>query len=221
MFGDSIESSLFHVAGSLSTDLSVGGFDTRLDTVLSFAGGTTEMTMILADPVGGAVLTQQGEADVSSLDWRARVAVDGRRGAAWPVSPFVEVGLSAYDQDEAVFGGGNATGLAVDELNNNRSQISLGVAYEHAWNDAFSLHASAAGVQYFGDTQNVFVSRFANGPEAGPAFETEGRDVANQFTVDASAAYRFKNGFRLDAGLFGGVGPVSQIGLNIALSKRF
>ena len=221
--GDSVEAKIYHLAASARADvtgLSGVGLDAHLDTVLSLAAGDQDVAMRLVDPVSAQRVSQAGEVDFSSVDWTMRFTVDGAHGSSWPVRPFLQAGVNNYRQDAMTLRSPGSTGLEVDELNNTRGVIGVGAAFEHRWSDQFSVRGQAAGFQYFGDTENAFVSRFANA-DGGPAFITAGKEVDRQVRLDAAAFYQHKSGVLFEAGLFGEVGNLSIYGARAGASIRF
>ena len=222
-FGDNVDTQSFHAGASAGVDLDnlfADGWLMRADAVFAYAGGETEIGMGLRDPQNGSRINQRGEADTRSFDVLARLAFDGTSGEAWPVRPYADFGLQAYRQDAVVIGAGQATALAVEELDNTVGFAGLGVAYERQWGERFSIRGQAAGVRYFGDTENVFNSRFAVAPQ-GQAFVTVGQAVETQVELEAALAYKHRSGFVLDTALFGETGDLNLYGARLTLSKRF
>ena len=129
--------------------------------------------------------------------------------------------MSAYSQDGTVIGAGSTTALAVDALSNTRGRLGLGVRYDHQWTERTSAHFRAAGIHYFGDTNNTFTSRFALAPDDAPAFRTDGREINRQVEFDASLRHRLHSGFSFEATAFGEIGDLDVYGARIALNKAF
>ena len=220
--GDAADANLFHIAGTAGVRFNIRDFDTRVDTVVGYATGDSEVAMMLVDPVADEVILQRGDAGVSSFDWMTRLTLDGTEGDEWAVKPYFQTGVTVYHQDAVDVGPAtNATALRVDELDNSRWQIGFGATYERRIDDRLSVNARAAALQYFNDTENAFASRFAAAPEGTPAFRTAGREVDRQFQFDAALAYEHKSGVVFSVGAFGEAGDLNLYGGNLRLRKRF
>ena len=220
--GDAADANLFHIAGTAGVRFNIRDFDTRVDTVVGYATGDSEVAMRLVDPVADEVILQRGDAGVSSFDWMTRMTLDGTKGDEWAVKPYFQTGVTVYRQDAVDVGPAtNATALRVDELDNSRWQIGFGATYERRIDDRLSVNARAAALQYFNDTENAFASRFAAAPEGTPAFRTAGREVDRQFQFDAALAYEHKSGVVFSVGAFGEAGDLNLYGGNLRLRKRF
>ena len=99
--------------------------------------------------------------------------------------------------------------------------VGVGATYEHEWRESLSLRASATGVHYFGDVENVLSSRFAAAPTGSSAFLTYGDKVERQLQLEADFVYRHNSGFMVSFGGFGEVGDLNVYGAQLSLSKRF
>ena len=222
--GDEAEGEHMHLAGNLSADLNAAGargLRWGVDAGLGLAVGENEIAMRLIDPVADRQVVQRGRADVSNLQGEARLSLNGANGADWPVKPYVMAGFDHYTQDALTINGAGATALAVEKLSNTRGRAGAGVAFEHRPAENLSLRARAGGVQYFGDTQNIFVTRFAAAPADASSFNAFGLDIRQQAVFDANITYTHKSGFSFDAGLFGETGDLTLYGASARLSKRF
>ncbi len=221
-FGDAADADLFHIAGTASARFGFSAFDARLDSVVGYATGDTELAMTLGDPATDETVVQRGDAGVSSVDWLTRLTLDGRTGGdAWALKPHLQTGVAVYRQDAINLGAAETTALAVDGLNNTRWQIGVGATYERRVAGRLSLSARATGVQYFDDTENIFASRFAAAPAGSPSFRTTGRAVDRQVQLDAALAYAHKSGFVVSVGAFGETGDLTLYGGSVNVQKRF
>ena len=221
--GDDVDAQIYRVAASARYDLGAEGNGVlgQLSGVVSYAGGETDYEMSRIAGADLATVMQRGSVDVGSFDAAARFTMDGLNAQRWPVSPYAEVGVSAYWQDDAVIGAGGATALALDELSNTRGHAGLGVRYDQQWTARTSAHLRAAGVQYFGDTQNAFTSRFALAGDGAPSFRTHGREINRQVELDASLRHRLESGFAFEATAFGETGDLDIYGARFGVSKSF
>ena len=219
--GDAADASLFHIAGIASARFGVHDFDTRADTIIAYATGDNEVAMNLFDPSTDAAVSQRGDAGVSSIDWAARLTLDGKGGEDWALKPYLQTGVTVYRQDAVDLGAAGATALAVDDLDNTRWQIGVGATYERRIDDRLSVNARGAVVQYFGGTDNAFDSRFAAAPAGAASFRTAGKELDRQIQLDAALAYEHKSGFVFSIGAFGDVGDLNLYGGNLRVRKRF
>ena len=219
--GDAADASLFHIAGTASARFGVRDFDTRVDTIIAYATGDNEVAMNLFDPSTDAAVSQRGDAGVSSIDWAARLTLDGKGGEDWALKPYLQTGVTVYRQDAVDLGAAGATALAVDELDNTRWQIGVGASYERRIDDRLSVNARGAVIQYFGGTDNAFDSRFAAAPAGAASFRTAGKELDRQIQLDAALAYEHKSGFVFSIGAFGDVGDLNLYGGNLRVRKRF
>ena len=177
--------------------------------------------MRLVDPFTDGETSQRGNADITSFDWAARFAVDLAGGENWSLTPYLQTGVNIYSQEAVALGGTAATALVVEELENTRWQVGVGALYEHRIGEQISIEASVAGVQYFGDTDHVFVSRFALAPADAPTLSTTGREVDLRGQLDAALRYEHSSGYVLSAGVFGETGDLTVYGVNARIAKRF
>lgn len=220
---DAIDVSLYRLAGSMRLAIDGVGVNGHIDNVVSFSSGENSLAMSLVDPVSGAPLTQSGEADIESIGYSTRFTFSGVDNRAWPIQTHAEVGLDAIRQDAVSVrsDGASATALEVEELESMRSHVAFGAAIDRQIGKSLSLNASAEGVRYFGDTENVIEARFAAAPDGVPAFRTIGANVEWQTRMRAGAAYEHKSGFILSADAFGEVGDLNAYGGRVELSRRF
>ena len=221
--GDDVDAQIYRVAASARMDLGADGRGVlgHLSGVVSYAGGETDYEMSRIASADLARVMQGGSVDIGSFDAAARFTLDGVNGERWPVSPYAEVGVSAYTQDETVIGAGSATALAVDDLSNTRGHVGLGARYDHQWTQSTSFHVRAAGVHYFGDTQNAFTSQFVRAGDEAAAFRTHGREVNRQIEFDAAVRHRLISGVAVEARAFGETGDLDVYGARITLNKAF
>ena len=219
--GDESTGGVLHLAGTASTAFGLGQYDARVDTVLAYAAGDQELVMRLIDSLTGNETSQRGDADISSIDWSARFAVDLLGGEHWTLTPYLQTGINIYTQEAVTLGGTAATALEVEELENTRWQVGVGALYEHRIGEQMSIEARVAGVQYFGDTDHVFVSRLALAPADAPTFSTAGRELGVRGQLDAALRYEHRSGYVLSAGVFGEMGDLTVYGVNATLAKRF
>ena len=221
--GDDIDAQIYRFAASARADIGGGGRGplARISSVFSYAGGETDFEMSRIASSSLALTRHAGSASIDSVDWSARFTLDGFDGRRWPVSPYVEVGVGAYRQNDAMIGAGSVTALRVDALDESRGYVGIGAQYDRQLTSRMSLRARVAGVNYVGDTQNVFVSRFAAAPGDAPAFRTLGREVKRQVEFDAAWRYEHGSGFGVEAGLFGETGDLDVYGARLALSRAF
>jgi len=222
--GDEVDASVYRVGLSVRAEINGAaktGILGHVDSVVSYADGNTDFVINQIDPATSATIPQRGESDISSVDWMTRLTIDGKDGRAWPLKPHLQVGVSGYKQSQTNVGTTGATALVVDELNNTRAQIGVGASFEHKWNDNMSMHARVTGVHYFGDTQNVFSSRFAAAPAGAAAFQTFGHEVKRQVELETGVTYEHDSGVALSIGAFGEVGDLNIYGGRAIISKRF
>ncbi len=218
---DDIDASLYRFAASARMEMDGPGVNGKLAGVASFAKANNKLTMNLIDPVNDASNSQSGKADVRTAGLAAQYTVTGINGKVWPVQPHVRIGLDAVSQDEVTIGTSQGTALMVDEVESTRAHAALGASVEHRIDAALSISASATGVQYWGDTENVFQSRFAVAPEGAPGFETVGAGVKRKAEVRAGFVYEHESGFNLMADASGEVGDVTAYTARIELSREF
>lgn len=218
---DNVDTEMFHIAGTASANGNLFGLDGRFDTILGYAQGDNQLVMKQVDPVTNNAISQRGDADMSSIDWAARYSVLGSNGDDWYVKPYVQAGVNIYSQDAVNIGSNSVTALQIEELDNTRWHVGLGATFEHRLSDHVSLDGRAVGKQYFGDTDNVFASRFAFAPMGSPAFDIAGKEIERQVELDASLKFHHGSGFVLSVGAFGEVGDINLYGGNVRLSKHF
>lgn len=222
--GDEIDAHAYRFAATVSTDLreSAFGASARTDTVLSVAFGAGDIETVQIDPMSGDTTSLSGEADYSMISWRTRVSVDGFNGRALPVTPFVQLGMDRYQQDATAIGDAdNPAALEINELDNLRVAVGGGARFEHQWREDMRVAVKAAAVQYFGDTQNTFTSRFAAAPVGAAHFETIGEAVERQIRLDANVIYAHKSGFTFTAGAFGETGDLEIYGGKVGIIGGF
>ena len=221
--GDDVDAQIFRLAASARLDIGGEGGSVlgHLSGVVSYAGGETDYEM---SRIAGPELTMavhEGSVDIDSFDAAARFTLDGLNGKRWPVSPYVELGVNAYSQNDATIGAGGITAIVVDDLSNTRGHVGLGARYDHQLTDRMSFNIRAAGVHYFGDTRNAFTSRFVLAPDDVPGFRTIGREINRQVEFDASMRYSLQPGLSLEASAFGETGDLDVYGARLSISKTF
>lgn len=214
------DNTFYHIAVSGAAKLDLGALNGSLSTVVSYAGGDNELAVSTVDPVAMQPALRSGEADVSSFDAGVRLSLEGVNGKAWFVQPLIFGGLNVYSQDAVTIGDG-ASAVNVDEIDNTRGYVGVGAAVDRQVGRSVRLGISVTGIQYFGDTQNIFSSRFTGAPANGSAFQTFGADVEQQVQFSADFAYEHKSGFVFSAGGFGEVGDLNLYGGRLGVSKRF
>jgi hypothetical protein len=222
--GDEIDSNIYQLALSLRAEINEGGkngINGHIESAISYASGDSDIVMNVTDPISQSPVQQRGSGDISSIDWVARLTVDGMNGREWPIKPHLRVGVNQYNQGAVNIGLSSPTALVVEELDNTRGSIGIGASFGRQMNEHLALRASITGVQYFGDTQNVFSSRFASSPTGGGAFRTFGKEVDRQVELEAGFAYTNRSGFNFGAELFGEFGDLNSYGANVSVSKRF
>ena len=219
---DEFDVSLYRLAASARVAVGAAGANGYVDSVVSFAKGENELAMTVIDPVSDAQTAQSGTADISSVGFSTRFTMTGVNGRDWPVRPHAEIGIDSVRQDAvAISGGSGATALAVEKLDSARAYIALGAAFDRRLTKALSLNASAEGVRYFSDTENVIEARFLAAPEDVPAFRTVGANVEWQARLQAGASYEHASGLTLSADGFAEAGDVKTYGARLELSRRF
>ncbi len=221
VLSDDIEANIYHIGASLGGDIPLlSGLRTRMDTAVSFASGTQDVDMNFTDPVGGTTVRQSGKTDFSSVSLSARLALDGNADAAWPIQPFLQMGVTQVWQDGFAVGSGTATSLVLDDFESLKGVVGVGASASHPIGDTTSLSARAAVYQYLGDTQNILDARFA-GSTSGTSFQTTGHEVNRQLRFDTNISHEFDGGIQLETGLFGERGDVDAIGGSLKVSVRF
>ncbi|MEM6747921.1 MAG: autotransporter outer membrane beta-barrel domain-containing protein [Pseudomonadota bacterium] len=217
--GDDADGELFHVGGSVRKVTNNDLVGLQFDAGVSYAGGSQDITMTLIDPVTDGRARQSAEVDLSATDLSARVMLIRLGQRDLSLQPFVEGGASFYQQDGFTIGQAQPTGLAVDDLDNTRTFVRLGSELDHALKPSLSVQGRVAAVQYFGDTQNTFDTRFLSSNAA--AFSVDGRDVETQVELAGAIAYRHASGveFRVEAN--GEVGDIARYGGEFQILKRF
>ncbi len=217
--GDEAEGSLFQMAASAMSAMTVAGRAATWEADLAFATGSTDLTMALLDPATLADVSQEGSADISSVDIRTRLTVDGYENGALMVRPFVAAGLSVYGQDATTVGAG-ATALEVEAVDATRAEIALGAEATYRMSETLDLGGALSLVQYMGDTEHEFASRFGAAATGGE-FVTEAGSVSTQFQIDAGLNYRPRPDIAVSAGVLAEFGDLSAVGGSFRLSKSF
>ncbi|MCG8540255.1 MAG: autotransporter outer membrane beta-barrel domain-containing protein, partial [Clostridia bacterium] len=218
---DEADAKLYRLAASAQVLIDGAGANGRIDNVFGFAAGESELSMRVADPASSAPILQSGEADIRSFGFASRFTVTGVNGRDWAIHPHAEVGLDSVKQDAALVGSDQPTALSVEEVGSTRAHIGLGASFARRLMDRLTLRASATGLRYFGDTQNVFHARLAGAPTEASAFDILGISVEWQARMRAGAMYEHKSGFTLSADVFGEAGDVNAYGARFELSKGF
>ena len=218
---DEADATLYRLAASAQVPLAVAGVNGRVDNVFSFAAGESDLSMRVADPSSSPPILQSGEADIRSFAFASRVTATGVNGQGWSVHPHVEIGVDAVKQDAVLVGSDQPTALSVGEVGSTRAHIGLGASFARRLMDRLTLRASATGLRYFGETQNVFHARLAGAPAEASAFDILGISVEWQARMRAGAMYEHKSGFTLSADVFGEAGDVNAYGARFELSKGF
>ncbi len=211
---DQIKSEVYHLGVSMTADLGqigTSGTNSRLDAGVAYASGENEFAVNGFDPTTNLPTLQSATVDTSSVDGLARLTFENDR---WPITPHIQAGVNYYEQDPTtVVAGTNA--LVVQKLENTRSSVGIGATYQREFDNGIDVKASLTGVQYFGDTQNVFSSRFASTPSSASSFQTFGFEVEQQVQFDASIGHSYDSGARVSAGVFGETGDLDIYGAQI------
>lgn len=194
--------------------------DAHIDNALSLSLGQQSIDMNLVDLVSATQIKQSAEVDFQSLNWSAQITFDAAGETAWPVQPFLQVGMSKTWQDGFSLDSGTASSLVVDEFESLKGMIGIGASLTRQIGEATEISARVAGYQFFGDTQNVFDTRFVSAP-SGATFQTAGKEIDQQVRFDDTMTHRFKNGLDLNANIFGEVGGVTSVGGGFTLSMHF
>ncbi len=218
---DDVDASIHRLAASAHREVDGPGLNGQFDAAVTIAAGKNDLTMNLSDPASGTSVAQNGKADFRSAGLAALYTITGMDDRVWKIQPHMRAGVDVIKQIETTVGSEKVTALTVSQLNNARGHVGVGASVEHRIGKALSLNASATGVQYFGDTQNVFDSRFAAAPDGAPAFETTGAKVRRKAELRAGFTYAHESGFDLSADAFGEIGDVTAYTGRVELSRRF
>ena len=218
---DETDASVYRLAASAQILLDGAGPNGRIDNVVGFASGESDLSMRVIDPTTSGPVLQSGETDIQSLGFVSRFTMTGVNGREWKVRPHVELGLDKVSQDAALVGVGQPTSLSVEDVESVRGRIGLGASFDREVADGLTLRGSATGMRYFGETENTFRSRLAGAPDGTSGFETLGTSVEWQAQFSAGASYEHASGFTLSADAFGDAGDVNAYGARIELLRRF
>lgn len=222
-FPDDIDVDIFNIGINIHAPLNEDGdqgMRASVDYAFSYAGGEAEIVNRLDDPATQTALVRTADTDLSSLSGSARFTVEGWNGRDWFVTPHARAGFNDLDQDAVQLGTDHPAALTVERVGSTRGEVGVGASVDHQWNNGLSVHGGVTGVQYFGDTQNVFSSRLDAAPN-GPSFQTFGKEIERQIEFDASIGFVHESGFSFHAGIFGEAGDLDLIGASATLSKRF
>ncbi|MCB9956402.1 MAG: hypothetical protein H6848_10935 [Caulobacterales bacterium] len=214
--GDDVDAETFSVAGTLGAPLAFG----RIDSVAAYSAGDADIKMRLIDPVSAQTIVQTGTADISSYSLRSRLTFDGVERPNWLLAPHIQAGVTRSKLSDMTAGTG-VSAINVQDSKNLRGDVGLGASYYRKWSDILSLHATATGVRYFGDTENSFASQFALAPAGGGSFATVGAGVKWQAEIETGLAWNVGDGFKLNMSAFSELGDLTVYGGQLGVSRNF
>ncbi|MEO1657787.1 MAG: hypothetical protein AAFR65_08695 [Pseudomonadota bacterium] len=218
--GDDVDGEVFHVDGGVRRPINTDRLGMQIDGVVSYAQGNQDLTMLLIDPFTDGRFSQSADVDLSSADLSLRLMLNRWGQNSLPLRPFVELGAEFYTQDDFTIGDARPSGLHVEEVDNNRTRTRLGTDFMFDLRDRLLVQGRVAGVQYFGDTENVFMSQFSSS-QSGESFSVSGNDVQTQLEIAGNIAYTHRSGavFSVEAGT--SIGDIDAYGAQVQISKRF